>query len=81
MGNDDFLPSKNLLRNLFGSIKRQNPHLSNREIVRFQDDLLKNLSKRMDQGYYPAAAKPNLDGTMDVIVMSLERLRKGGRSK
>jgi len=65
-------------RHLFDVLSKQYPDADNFELQRIGNDIIENLSIRMEQGYQPAVAKPNFDGSMDLIVLTVERLLKGG---
>jgi len=74
--------SKHLSRNVSGhfirSLSSQFPDADETELQKIGDDIIENLSFRIEQGYKPAAARPNVDGSMDLIVLTVERRRKGG---
>jgi len=62
------------------ALKKAHPELSlkDRRILRRQ--LLIAQAGYMETGYRPAVARPNPDGSVDVIILTLEKIqRKGGK--
>ena len=62
------------------AIKAKRPELSRSQVSQLRNQYLTTMSQYMNEGFDPAVAKPTADGSMDVIVLTTERLnRKGGK--
>jgi hypothetical protein len=57
---------------LLSSLKRKHPTLSDQEAEKLRNDLIGNLSERMEDGFTPAAVKWNEDGSIDLRIMNTD---------
>jgi len=57
------------------AFQQHHPHLDAPTINEATNKLLNNMSNHVGNGYQPAVARPNPDGSLDVIVLSLEEIR------
>lgn len=76
---DDNQLSNDSIGRFIRSLNRHYPNASGAELNRIGNEIIQGLTSRIEEGYHPAVARPNFDGSMDVIVLTIEKLRKGGR--
>jgi hypothetical protein len=60
------------------SRKTTYPYLSKKQVSELTDSILRKLGDYLEEGYVPAVAKRNPDGSIDLIVMDIEKVRFTG---
>jgi len=59
-------------------IKLRHPELSSAQISQLRNQYLTTMSQYMNEGFDPAVAKAHVDGSIEVIILTAERLNRKG---
>ena len=57
-------------------MKKKFPELTSTDVSHLRNHYLGTIGSYIEEGFQPAVVKPNPDGSMDVVVLTFERLKK-----